>query len=58
MGKGFWARPVLRAYVTMASWNKAAGNPVCTGRDCGVSMTEFAGKTSATTYGVQMEAWW
>lgn len=58
MGKGFWARPVLRAYVTVANWNKAAGNPVCTGRDCGVSMTEFAGKTSATTYGVQMEAWW
>ncbi|MDK2123948.1 maltoporin [Parachitinimonas caeni] len=58
VGKGFWARPVLRAYATFASWDKAAGNPVCTGRDCGVGMSAFAGKTSGASYGVQMEAWW
>lgn len=58
MGKGFWARPVIRAYYTFANWNDAAGNPVCTGRDCGVPMTGFAGKTSGQSYGVQMETWW
>jgi maltoporin len=58
MGKSFWARPALRAYYTYASWNDAAGNPACTGRDCGRAMTAFAGKTSGSSYGVQMEAWW
>jgi maltoporin len=58
VGKGFWARPVLRAYYTLANWNKAAGNPAATGRDLGVGLPQYAGKTSGSSYGVQMEAWW
>lgn len=57
MGSGFYARPVLRAYVSFYNWNKG-GASACTGRDCSVGVTGFANETSATTYGVQMEAWW
>jgi len=57
-GKGFWARPVLRAYYTYAQWNSAAGNPASTGRDLAVSLPQYAGRTSGSSYGVQMEAWW
>ena len=58
MGSGFYARPILRAYVNFYNWNKG-GAHACTGRDCqtGVAGT-FDNVTSATTYGVQMEAWW
>jgi len=57
MGKGFWARPVLRAYYTFANWNdaaKLAGN-VAQGHD---NTAAYANKTSGSSYGVQMEAWW
>ena len=58
MGSGFFARPVLRAYVSHYSWNKG-GASACTGRDCSVSVpTTYDNSTSATTYGVQFEAWW
>ncbi|MDN3578944.1 carbohydrate porin [Chitinimonas viridis] len=61
MGKGFWARPAIRAYYTYAKWNdaaKAAGSVVCTGRDCGKAGSAFANETSGGTYGVQFETWW
>ena len=47
----FWTRPELRAYVTHANWNDAAGlaNPTGFGR---------TGRTDATSYGLQVEAWW
>ncbi|GAB3265523.1 maltoporin [Chitinimonas naiadis] len=57
MGKGFWARPVLRAYYTLANWNdaaKLAGN-VAGGHG---SADAYKNKTSGSSYGVQMEAWW
>lgn len=58
MGSGFYSRPVLRAYYTRASWN-AGGAGVCTGRDCAFNtIPAFAGQTSGSSYGVQMEAWW
>ncbi len=57
MGSGFFARPVLRAYYTMASWN-TGGASACTGRDCLVGIPSFATETSGRSYGVQMEAWW
>lgn len=47
---GFWARPAIRAFVTHAKWNAAAG-------DAGTNGV-FAGKTSGTSYGVQVESWW
>jgi maltoporin len=47
---GFWARPVLRAFVTYANWNKDAGS---------LANGAFgANATSGTTFGVQAEAWW
>ncbi|MBV8659765.1 MAG: carbohydrate porin [Burkholderiales bacterium] len=57
VGKGFWARPVLRAYYTYAKWNdaaKAAGS-VAFGN---TSAAEYANRTSGSSYGFQMEAWW
>jgi len=58
VGKGFWARPVLRAYYTYASWNdaaKAAG--VVQAKDKNTALA-FANKNNGSTYGFQMEAWW
>ena len=46
---GYWARPVLRAFVTHATWNEDAGTQAG-----GV----FGAKRSGTTIGVQAEAWW
>ncbi|MEY4979270.1 MAG: hypothetical protein RLZZ352_1540 [Pseudomonadota bacterium] len=47
--EGFWARPVLRAFVTHANWNKDAGT---------VANGVFGTATSGTTFGFQAEAWW
>ncbi|MGA7594727.1 MAG: carbohydrate porin [Gallionella sp.] len=65
MGSGFYARPVLRAYVSYFSWNRdttpygvESGASACTGRDCSVPVLGWAGQSSAISYGVQMEAWW
>ncbi|MDB5896143.1 MAG: maltoporin [Rhodoferax sp.] len=47
----FWTRPEFRVYATRANWNDAAAvaNNSTYGRN---------GRTSATTFGVQMEVWW
>jgi len=47
----FWTHPELRAYVTHANWNDAAGlaNAATFGRN---------GRSSANAYGLQVEAWW
>jgi len=49
IGPDFWSRPEFRLYATTAKWNDAAGN--VTGQ------AAFAGKTSGTSYGAQIE-WW
>lgn len=51
IGSDFWSRPELRLYVTHASWNDAAD---------AANTASFGGKakTSATTTGIQIEAWW
>ena len=48
--RGFWSRPVLRAFVTYADWNDANG-------DAGTNGV-FGTKTAGTTFGLQVEAWW
>lgn len=48
--KGFWARPVLRGFVTYAKWNDANG-------DAGTNGV-FGTKRDGISYGVQVEAWW
>ena len=47
----FWTRPEFRIYATRASWNKAAG-------DANVTSFGANGRRNATTFGIQMEAWW
>jgi maltoporin len=49
IGPNYWDRPEFRLYVTHGKWNKAAGN--VTGQ------AALEGKTSATSYGAQVE-WW
>lgn len=49
-GRGFWARPVLRAFLTYASWDNDAGNAGTGG--------VFGTDESGLTYGVQTEVWW
>jgi maltoporin len=56
MGKGFWSRPELRAFVTYAKWNdaaQAAATPGSTLSSTGV----FGNSTNGTSYGVQVESW-
>lgn len=50
LSRGFWARPVLRGFVTYAKWNDAAGNAGTNG--------VFGDKRNGVTYGAQVEAWW
>lgn len=47
----FWTRPEVRIYATHAAWNQAAGS---------ANATHFGaqGRQSATTFGIQAEAWW
>ena len=55
-GKGFWARPELRAFVTYAKWNTAAQKAATPGSTLS-STGVFGGSTNGTSYGVQVEAW-
>jgi len=59
VGKAFFSRPVLRAFVTYASWNSAAANAAGTyssGNNNGIGM--YGTDHSGITYGLQAEAWW
>ena len=51
--RGFWARPVLRGFVTYATWNDEAKGGVNF-----LSNNVWADKNNGMTYGVQVEAWW
>ncbi len=46
----FFARPVLRAYATYATWGDGFRGLV--------GGTAFDGTTAGANFGVQMEAWW
>jgi maltoporin len=50
-GPDFWKRPELRLYVTYADYNKAAS------QDYNNNYGMPAGKTSAVSYGAQVEIW-
>lgn len=56
----FWSRPVIRLFVTKASWNKEANRwgPVDAGQFSGVKDPAGNPLTNGTTYGAQIEAWW
>jgi maltoporin len=51
LGPGIFSRPELRLYATRVKWNDAAA---------AAHATSFgaSGRTSATLFGVQIEAWW
>ncbi len=58
LAKGFWARPVFRAFVTYAKWNddaraQAGGGSTSIGPN-GV----FGDKRNGMNYGLQVESWW
>lgn len=55
-GRDFYARPVLRVFLTYARWNRAADDVGVVLSDAGVS--PFAGDREGVTIGVQTEAWW
>jgi len=55
-GRGFWARPEIRVFVTQANWNKAARDNG--GGVAGGTGGVFGSNTSGTTAGFQVEGWW
>jgi maltoporin len=56
VGKGFWARPELRAFVTYAKWNTAAQQAAPAGSALS-STGVFGGATNGISAGLQVEAW-
>ena len=50
LGGQFMSRPVLRAFVTYASWSD--------GLQGNVGGPDYAGSTDGWSWGVQMETWW
>ncbi|WKB52965.1 maltoporin [Eleftheria terrae] len=50
LGRGFWSRPVFRAFATYAKWNDEAGDAKTGG--------VFGDDNNGMTYGIQVEAWW
>jgi maltoporin len=66
-GGTYFTRPVLRAFLTYATWNDAAkaagiaGQPttgVCTTGTGGTSASAFGCDTNGLTFGAQVEAWY
>jgi len=55
--RGFWARPVLRAFISYADWNNAAQQSAVAG-DTISSTGVFGSSTQGMTIGFQAEAWW
>ncbi|WP_018692859.1 carbohydrate porin [Algicola sagamiensis] len=52
-GKGYYTRPVLRAFVTTASWSDEFKGMIGTNVDA-----PYGDDTSGTTLGIQVESWW
>lgn len=52
--RGFWSRPVLRAFITYANWNQAASDAGLAGGNTGT----FGTDTHGLNYGIQVEHWW
>lgn len=55
-GRGFFARPVGRLFVTHARWNRAAQGAAAAGSPLSASGV-FGSRTRGTTYGLQLETW-
>lgn len=58
LAKGFWARPVFRAFVTYAKWNDDARSQAGAGSTSIGPNGVFGDKRNGMTYGLQVESWW
>jgi maltoporin len=54
----FWARPEIRAYVTLAAWNQGAKDIAMATMSGPIGGAAFADDTFGVTAGVQAESWW
>ncbi len=50
LGDEFFSRPVLRAFLTYASWSDGLRGEI--------GGSDYAGQSSGWSWGVQMESWW
>ena len=57
VGKGYWSRPELRAFITHAQWNSAAQAAAAPGSTLSTTGA-FGSDTSGTSFGFQVESWW
>ncbi|NRR34215.1 carbohydrate porin [Oxalobacteraceae bacterium] len=55
LGRDYWARPELRAFVSYGKWNDAATKAVNAANNQG---PVYGSNTSGTSVGLQLEAWW
>ncbi|CUI06688.1 carbohydrate porin [Massilia sp. P8910] len=55
LGRDYYARPELRAFVSYGKWNDAAKGAVNAFNNGG---PVYGDRTSGTSYGVHLEAWW
>ncbi|MES2264381.1 MAG: carbohydrate porin [Pseudomonadota bacterium] len=55
MGRDYWARPELRAFVSYGKWNDKATLAVNAANNSG---PVYGNSTNGVSYGIQMEAWW
>jgi maltoporin len=57
-GADFWARPEIRAFVTVAAWNQGASDIATASMSGPIGGAAFAGDKLGATFGVQAESWW
>lgn len=57
MARGFWSRPELRLYVTMARWNRAA-QAAAEGGSTLAADGPYGQRTQGSSIGIQFENWW
>jgi maltoporin len=50
LGDRFFSRPVIRAFLTYATWSENFRGEV--------GGNDYASNTSGWTWGIQMESWW
>ncbi len=55
LGRDYYARPELRAFVSYGKWNDAATGAVNAFNNGG---PVYGDRTSGTSYGIHLEAWW
>jgi len=57
-GNGFFARPELRLFATLAFWSDSISCPEVANPSGCVGGEPFAGDKVGVTFGIQAESWW